>query len=98
MHSLGTWALAVIYAGFYYFDNRCFWCVCRYVGKCEGLPKGFWVGIQYDEPVGKNNGFVRGTKYFECPDGYGSMVRPNLVKIGDYPPLDEFEFSDEDEI
>ena len=27
----------------------------RYVGKPQ-FAKGWWIGIQYDEPVGKNNG------------------------------------------
>ena len=27
-----------------------------YVGKVEGLPAGFWCGIVFDEPVGKNDG------------------------------------------
>ena len=72
--------------------------LCRYVGKCEGLPHGYWVGVQYDEPVGRNNGTVKGRAYFECEDSYGGMVRPNLVRTGNFPPLDEFAFSDEDEI
>jgi hypothetical protein len=54
--------------------------------------------LQYDEPVGKNDGTMRGKRYFECPPGYGAFVRPNLVKTGDYPPFDEDLFSDEDEI
>lgn len=70
----------------------------RYIGTCEGLPLGYWVGVQYDEPVGKNDGSVKGKRYFECNPGYGGLVRPVLVSCGDYPPLDDFEFSDEDEI
>lgn len=72
----------------------------KYVGKCEGLPLGWWVGVQYDEPVGKNDGSVKGNRFFECPERYGGFVRPNLVKMGDeFTPFDEeFEFSDEDEI
>lgn len=38
-----------------------------------------------------------GVPYFECPAGYGSLLRPNLVKVGDYPEIDEFA-SDPDEI
>lgn len=70
----------------------------RYVGRCQGLPKGFWVGVQYDEPVGKNDGSVKGERYFQCNEGYGGFLRPNLVRVGDFPPVDEFEFSDGDEI
>jgi tubulin-specific chaperone B len=71
----------------------------RYVGKVDGLPLGWWIGVRYDEPVGKNDGSIKGKKYFECPAGYGAFVRPNLVSTGDFPPFDEdFEFSDGDEI
>jgi tubulin-folding cofactor B len=72
--------------------------MCRYVGKCSRLPKGYWIGVQFDEPVGKNDGSVKGQRYFTCPDGYGSLLRPDKVKAGDYPEVDEFRFADEDEI
>lgn len=74
--------------------------VVKYVGKCPGLPLGYWIGVHYDEPVGKNDGSIKGQRHFECPQGYGGFVRPNLVKTGDqYTPFDEdFEFSDGDEL
>ncbi|CAG9467762.1 unnamed protein product [Pedinophyceae sp. YPF-701] len=71
--------------------------VC-FVGQVEGLPQGWWVGVKYDEPVGKNDGSVKGTKVFECAPGYGGFVRPDKMKVGDYPPLDDLEGSDFDEI
>lgn len=71
---------------------------CRFVGRCEGLPKGFWIGVNYDEPVGRNDGMVKDRRYFTCGDGYGGFVRPSAVKTGDFPPLDDFDFSDGDEI
>ena len=37
-----------------------------FVGKVEGLPKGWWVGVKFDEPVGKNDGTVKGKRFFEC--------------------------------
>lgn len=30
--------------------------VVKYVGRAENLGPGFWVGIQYDEPLGKHDG------------------------------------------
>lgn len=61
----------------------------------EGLPLGYWVGIKYDEPVGKNDGSVKGVRYFTCPPGYGAFLRPEKVKTGDYPELDMFGSDDE---
>ncbi|PRW56915.1 tubulin folding cofactor B [Chlorella sorokiniana] len=73
--------------------------VVRYVGRCEGLPLGWWIGVQYDEPVGKNDGSVKGQRYFECPQGYGGFVRPALVKTGEqYRPFDEDLFGSDDEL
>jgi len=69
----------------------------KYLGKCV-LGMGFWVGVAYDEPVGKNDGSVRGTRYFEADEKYGGMVRPNLVEVGDYPEEDLFSDSSDDEI
>ncbi|KAK2652157.1 hypothetical protein Ddye_012013 [Dipteronia dyeriana] len=69
--------------------------VVKYVGRAESLPPGFWVGIQYDEPLGKHDGIVKGIRYFTCPKLHGAMVRPDKVKVGDYPERDPFE---EDEI
>ncbi|XP_074272969.1 tubulin-folding cofactor B [Silene latifolia] len=69
--------------------------VVKYVGQAENLGPGFWVGIQYDEPLGKHDGMVRGTRYFDCPQLHGGIVRPDKVQVGDFPERDLFE---EDEI
>jgi len=60
-----------------------------YVGKTE-FEKGYWVGIRLDEPFGKNDGTVKGKRYFECENKYGVMVRPTQIVVGDYPE-DEFD-------
>ncbi|KAI6673699.1 hypothetical protein NL676_001605 [Syzygium grande] len=64
--------------------------VVKFVGKAESLAPGFWIGVQYDEPLGKHDGMVKGTRYFECPPLHGAMVRPDKVKVGDYPERDYF--------
>lgn len=68
-----------------------------YVGKCKEMGFGFFVGVRLDEPMGDMNGAIGGKKYFECENNYGMMVRPNYVKVGNYPPIDEFN-ENEDEI
>ncbi|XP_027112562.1 tubulin-folding cofactor B [Coffea eugenioides] len=67
----------------------------KFVGRAESLAPGFWVGVQFDEPLGKHDGKQKGKRYFDCPPLHGVMVRPDKVKVGDYPERDPFE---EDEI
>lgn len=69
----------------------------KYVGKCSELGHGYFIGIALDEPMGDMNGTIKEKKYFEVENNYGLMVRPNFVKIGNYPPIDEFN-ENEDEI
>uniref|UniRef100_A0A803MGF8 CAP-Gly domain-containing protein n=1 Tax=Chenopodium quinoa TaxID=63459 RepID=A0A803MGF8_CHEQI len=65
--------------------------IVKYVGQAENLGPGFWVGVQYDEPLGKHDGLVKGTRYFDCPPLHGAMVRPDKVQVGDFPERDPFE-------
>lgn len=59
--------------------------VVRFVGTTEFSP-GQWIGIELDQPTGKNDGSVKGVRYFECSKTgnaqglYGLFVRPNTVK------------------
>ncbi|KAF9454449.1 hypothetical protein P691DRAFT_808593 [Macrolepiota fuliginosa MF-IS2] len=66
----------------------------RYIGQTN-FSKGTWVGIEYDEPIGKNNGSVQGERYFECRQKYGVFVRPEKVRVGDYP-VEEISLDDEE--
>ncbi|CAN1121120.1 Tubulin-folding cofactor B [Linum perenne] len=65
--------------------------IVKFVGQAEPLGRGFWVGVEYDEPLGKHDGMVKGTRYFECAPLHGAMVRPDKVKVGNYPERDPFE-------
>lgn len=66
----------------------------RFVGPTK-FAKGTWVGIEYDEPMGKNDGSVKGERYFECKPNYGVFVKSERVKIGDFP-VEEINFDDEE--
>ena len=57
----------------------------RFVGRLAALKPGFWIGVEFDEPVGKNDGKVKGQQVFECSPNYGGFIRPNDVTVGDFP-------------
>jgi len=68
--------------------------VCH-VGPVSGT-KGTWIGVRLDEPQGQNDGSKDGKKYFDCPGPkYGCFLKPENVKVGDYPELDPFASDDE---
>ncbi|KAI5960694.1 hypothetical protein CANMA_003956 [Candida margitis] len=71
----------------------------RFVGKIDHLDNGKqdWVGIEFDEPVGKNNGDIDGVQVFVCRPSHGSFVKPKQVEVGDFPELDPFAEGDSDE-
>jgi tubulin-folding cofactor B len=62
----------------------------KFVGTVH-FKEGSWVGIQYDEPMGKNDGAIDGKRYFQCKAKYGSFVRPSNVTVGDFPEIDELD-------
>ena len=64
----------------------------KYIGEVHFKP-GMWVGIQYDEPFGKNDGSVEEKRYFQCQPKYGGFVRVANVTVGDFP---EEGFSDDE--
>ena len=69
----------------------------RYVGAIDDLPGGgLWVGVQYDEPVGKNDGSVAGRNYFDAGKNRGGFVRADKVIVGDFPEEDILLSEDEE--
>ena len=53
-------------------DGRCG--AVRFIGSVH-YARGEWVGIELDEPVGKNDGIVKGHRYFDAGEYRGAMSR-----------------------
>jgi len=52
----------------------------RYCGRPVDFAEGEWIGVEFEEPVGKNNGSVQGVEYFRCRHNHGLFVRPNQIR------------------
>uniref|UniRef100_K3X7H1 CAP-Gly domain-containing protein n=1 Tax=Globisporangium ultimum (strain ATCC 200006 / CBS 805.95 / DAOM BR144) TaxID=431595 RepID=K3X7H1_GLOUD len=61
-----------------------------YLGEIPEIAPGYWVGVKFDEPLGKGNGTVKGKVYFSCDDKYAGFIRPHNVTVGDFPVEDPF--------
>lgn len=60
--------------------------IVRYAGGTH-FSSGEWIGLELEEPYGKNDGSVKGERYFECEMDYGMFVRPVVVsEILERPP------------
>ncbi|KAJ0396795.1 hypothetical protein P43SY_007691 [Pythium insidiosum] len=70
----------------------------RYLGEVPEIGAGCWVGVRFDEPVGKGTGTVKGNVYFECEPKYGGFVRARNVTVGDFPVEDPFAMDSDDEL
>lgn len=61
----------------------------RFIGPTDFSPEGIWVGVELDEPLGKNDGTVAGISYFSCEPNHGLFARPGALTIyepGPGPP------------
>ena len=54
----------------------------QFIGNTH-FAQGDWVGVVFDDAVGKNDGSVQGQRYFECPAGHGMFVRPTVATVLD---------------
>eukprot|EP00750_Incisomonas_marina_P032867 INCI9392.1.p1 GENE.INCI9392.1~~INCI9392.1.p1 ORF type:complete len:674 (+),score=142.10 INCI9392.1:208-2229(+) len=57
----------------------------RFIGTVS-YAKGEFVGVELDEAVGKNDGQVKGVRYFTCPKNHGLLARPYDVE--EAPPAE----------
>lgn len=72
----------------------------RYVGlvpQIQSAEEHAWFGIEFDEPTGKNDGEIRGKRYFQTAPSSAGFVKPYMVKVGDFPEEDPFASDSEDE-
>ena len=57
----------------------------RYMGPLH-IAAGDWIGLELPDSTGKNDGSVKGERYFQCQPGYGIFVRKeSVVKIVKQP-------------
>jgi tubulin-folding cofactor B len=70
-----------------------------FVGEVENFIAGFWIGVKFDEPVGRADfdGSLNGIKYFDCSMGYGTFVRGTVLTVGDFPERDIMDEGDEED-
>jgi dynactin 1 len=58
----------------------------RFIGQTE-FAAGEWIGVELEDHGGKNDGSVKGERYFECEMGRGMFVRlAAITSIIDQPP------------
>lgn len=59
-----------------------------------------WIGVNFDWPVGRGDGCVgglRGRRYFQALPNHGGFLKPQAVKVGDYPNTLTLSSSDDDD-
>ena len=56
--------------------------ILRFCGTTE-FATGIWAGVELDTAEGRNDGTVKGMRYFHCEQNHGIFVSPNkLAKAG----------------
>ena len=50
----------------------------RYVGNLH-FTDGDWIGVEFDDASGKNDGSARGKRYFQCAPAHGMFLRSSMI-------------------
>jgi dynactin 1 len=58
--------------------------IIRFMGTTS-FAQGEWVGLELDDPKGKNDGSVAGIRYFTCEMGHGLFL--NKLQTRFFHPL-----------
>lgn len=59
--------------------------IIRFIGE-TAFADGLWVGVEFDDPSGKNDGSVQGMRYFDSKPGHGMFLRPmGVARIVEEP-------------
>lgn len=56
----------------------------RFLGRTN-FSDGVWVGLELSQASGRNDGVVKGRRYFTCKPGHGIMLKPNRVSLRGVP-------------
>lgn len=52
----------------------------RYIGPTK-FGTGTWIGVELEQSAGKNDGSVKGVRYFKCPENRGVFVRSDKLTL-----------------
>ena len=58
--------------------------IVQFVGNTD-FAAGDWIGVVLNDAAGKNDGSVKGQRYFTCEPGHGMFVRPGAASICEQP-------------
>lgn len=59
--------------------------IVRYLGNPH-FAAGDWVGVELEDTSGKNDGAVKGQRYFDCLPSHGMFVKPTGIRIEEGEP------------
>ncbi|CAH1153752.1 unnamed protein product [Phaedon cochleariae] len=54
--------------------------IVAYIGGTD-FANGTWIGVELDAPKGKNDGSVKGIRYFTCKPNHGMFVRADKIRL-----------------